>query len=125
MLPARAGDQLFHKALRGEREQVVDALAHADEPDGQAQPLLDGYHAAALGGAVQLGQDLSLIHIYTGPVDASELNLVTDSWPHGTASTSANVQFVGQLDKESDDAILSGDTDVAGATTTDGQPANS
>ena len=59
---------------------------------------------------------------YTGPVDASELNLVTDSWPHGTASTSANVQFVGQLDKESDDAILSGDTDVAGATTTDGQP---
>ena len=60
---------------------------------------------------------------YTGPVDASELNLVTDNWPHGTASTSANVQFVGQLDKESDDAILSGDTDVAGATTTDGQPA--
>ena len=60
---------------------------------------------------------------YTGPVDASELNLVTDSWPHGTASTSANVQFVGQLDKESDDAILSGDTDVAGATTTDGQAA--
>ena len=61
---------------------------------------------------------------YTGPVSASELNLVTDSWPHGTASTSANVQFVGQLDKESDDAILSGDTDVAGATTTDGQPAS-
>ena len=59
---------------------------------------------------------------YTGPVSADELNLVTDSWPHGTASTSANVQFVGQLDKESDDAILSGDTDVAGATTTDGQP---
>ena len=58
---------------------------------------------------------------YTGPVDASEMNLVTDNWPHGTASTSANVQFVGQLDKESDDAILSGDTDVEGATTTDGQ----
>ena len=60
---------------------------------------------------------------YTGPVSADELNLVTDSWPHGTASTSANVQFVGQLDKESDDAILGGNTDVAGATTTDGQPA--
>ena len=59
---------------------------------------------------------------YTGPVSAEELNLVTSDWPHGTASTSANVQFVGQLDKESDDAILSGDTDVAGATTTDGQP---
>ena len=58
---------------------------------------------------------------YTGPVSAEELNLVTNDWPHGTASTSANVQFVGQLDKESDDAILSGDTDVAGATTTDGQ----
>ena len=62
---------------------------------------------------------------YTGPVSASELNLVTNDWPHGTASTSANVQFVGQLDKESDDAILGGNTDVAGATTTDGQPANS
>ena len=60
---------------------------------------------------------------YTGPVSADELNLVTNDWPHGTASTSANVQFVGQLDKESDDAILSGDTDVAGATTTDGQAA--
>ena len=60
---------------------------------------------------------------YTGPVSAEELNLVTNDWPHGTASTSANVQFVGQLDKESDDAILSGDTDVAGATTTDGQAA--
>ena len=60
---------------------------------------------------------------YTGPVSAEELNLVTNDWPHGTASTSANVQFVGQLDKESDDAILSGDTDVAGATTTDGQVA--
>ena len=59
---------------------------------------------------------------YTGPVDAAELNLVTNDWPHGSASTSANVQFVGQLDKESDDAILSGDTDVQGATTTDGQP---
>ena len=59
---------------------------------------------------------------YTGPVSAEEMNLVTNNWPHGTASTSANVQFVGQLDKESD-AILSGDTDVAGATTTDGQAA--
>ncbi len=58
---------------------------------------------------------------YTGPVSASEMNLVTDKWSHGTASTNANVQFVGQLDKESDDAILSGDTDVQGATTTDGQ----
>ncbi len=60
---------------------------------------------------------------YTGPVSAEELNLVTNDWPHGTASTNANVQFVGQLDKESDDAILSGETDVAGATTTDGQAA--
>ena len=60
---------------------------------------------------------------YTGPVSAEEMNLVTNNWLHGTASTSANVQFVGQLDKESDDAILSGDTDVAGATTTAGQAA--
>ena len=56
-------------------------------------------------------------------MSASELNLVPNDWPHGTASTRATVQFVGQLDKESDDAILSGDTDVAGAPTTDGQPA--
>ena len=60
---------------------------------------------------------------YTGPVSAEELNLVTNDWPHGSASTTANVQFVGQLDKESDDAILGGDTDVQGAVTTDGQAA--
>ena len=60
---------------------------------------------------------------YTGPVSEEELNLVTDDWPHGSVSTSANIQFVGQLDKESDDAILEGDTDVEGAVTTDGQPA--
>lgn len=60
---------------------------------------------------------------YTGPVSADELNLITDDWPHGSASTNANVQFMGQIDKESDDAILSGDTDVAGAVTTDGQAA--
>ena len=57
---------------------------------------------------------------YTGPVSAEELNLVTDDWPHGSYSTNANVQFVGQLDKEADDAILEGNTDVQGAVTTDG-----
>ncbi len=60
---------------------------------------------------------------YTGPVSADELNLCTNDWPHSGYSTNANVQFVGQLDKESDDAILEGNTDVVGATTTDGQPA--
>ena len=60
---------------------------------------------------------------YTGPVAEDELNLTTDDWPHGSVSTSANIQFVGQLDKESDDAILEGDTDVQGAVTTDGQSA--
>lgn len=58
---------------------------------------------------------------YTGEVSASELNLCTDDWPHGSASSSANVQFIGQLNKESDDAILSGNTDVQGAVTTDGE----
>ena len=62
---------------------------------------------------------------YTGPVSAEELNLVTDDWPHGSYSTSANVQYVGQLDKESDDAILEGNTDLPGAVTTDGQAAGS
>ena len=62
---------------------------------------------------------------YTGPIDVSEMNLVTDEWPHGTASTDANVQYMGRIDKESDDAILSGDTDLDGAVTTDGQAAGS
>ena len=62
---------------------------------------------------------------YTGPIDVSEMNLVTDDWPHGTASTDANVQYMGRIDKESDDAILSGDTDLSGAVTTDGQAAGS
>ena len=57
MLPSRAGDELFHKALRGEGDEVVDALTHADEPHRQPQPLLDRHDAAALGGAVELGQD--------------------------------------------------------------------
>ncbi len=51
------------------------------------------------------------------------MNLVTDEWPHGSASTDANVQYMGRIDKESDDAILSGDTDLSGAVTTDGQAA--
>ena len=49
--------------------------------------------------------------------------MVTDQWPHGRASTDANVQYMGRIDKESDDAILSGDTDLSGAVTTDGQAA--
>ena len=62
---------------------------------------------------------------YTGPVSADELNMVTNDWPHGSASTDANVQYMGRIDKESDDAILSGDTDLSGAVTTDGQAAGS
>ena len=60
---------------------------------------------------------------YTGPVEVSEMHMVTDQWPHGSASTDANVQYMGRIDKESDDAILSGDTDLSGAVTTDGQAA--
>ena len=62
---------------------------------------------------------------YTGPIDVSDMHLVTDEWPHGSASTDANVQYMGRIDKESDDAILSGDTDLDGAVTTDGQAASS
>ena len=36
MLPAGAGDELLHKTFRGEGNEVVDALAHADEPHRQA-----------------------------------------------------------------------------------------
>ena len=59
------------------------------------------------------------------PIDVSEMNLVTDDWPPGTASTDANVQYMGRIDKESDDAILNGNTDLSGAVTTDGQAAGS
>ena len=62
---------------------------------------------------------------YTGPIDVSEMHLVTDEWPHGSASTDANVQYMGRIDKESDDAILEGNTDLSGAVTTDGQAAGS
>ena len=62
---------------------------------------------------------------YTGPIDVSEMNLVTDDWPHGTASTDANVQYMGRSDKESDDAIVNGDTDLDNAKTTDELAASS
>ena len=62
---------------------------------------------------------------YTGPIDVSEMNLVTDDWPHGTASTDANVQYMGRIDKESDEAILNGDTDLDNAKTTDELAASS
>ena len=62
---------------------------------------------------------------YTGPIDVSEMNFVTDDWPHGTASTDANVQYMGRIDKESDDAILNGDTDLDNAKTTDELAASS
>ena len=62
---------------------------------------------------------------YTGPIDVSEMNLVTDDWPHGTASTDANVQYMGRIDKESDDAILNGNTDLDNANTTDELAASS
>ena len=61
----------------------------------------------------------------TGPIDVSEMNLVTDDWPHGTASTDANVQYMGRIDKESDDAILNGNTDLDNAKTTDELAASS
>ena len=62
---------------------------------------------------------------YTGPIDVSEMHLVTDQWPHGTASTDANVQYMGRIDKESDDAILNGNTDLDNAKTTDELAASS
>ena len=62
---------------------------------------------------------------YTGPIDVSEMNLVTDDWPHGTASTDANVQYMGRIDKESNDAILNGNTDLDNAKTTDELAASS
>ena len=62
---------------------------------------------------------------YTGHIDVSEMNLVTDDWTHVTASTDANVKYMGRIDKESDDAILNGDTDLDNAKTTDELAASS
>lgn len=54
---------------------------------------------------------------YTGEVPVSELNLM--DWSRGGAGSSdANIQFMGQLDEEANQAILDGNTDVAGAQVT-------
>ena len=47
---------------------------------------------------------------YTGEVAASELNFA--DWNHTTTATSPNVQYMGQLDKQADDAVAAGDTTV-------------
>ncbi len=51
---------------------------------------------------------------YTGPVDASALG-VFDDWNHGTTASSANVQYMGQLDTQADTAIANGETDLPDA----------
>ncbi len=54
---------------------------------------------------------------YTGEVPASELNLM--DWHRGGAGSSdPNVQFMGQLDAQANQAIEEGNTDVEGAQTT-------
>ena len=50
-------EERFDVGLRVERLQVVELLADADELDRQAELLLDAEDRAALGGAVELGQD--------------------------------------------------------------------
>ncbi|MCI2046605.1 MAG: LCP family protein [Faecalibacterium sp.] len=59
---------------------------------------------------------------YTGPIDASQLNLADNLVGNTGVATSANVQRMGQLDQEANTAIENGDTDVEGAYTTDAAP---
>ncbi len=59
---------------------------------------------------------------YTGPVDASELNFADNLVGNTGVATSANVQRMGQLDQQANTAIENGETDVAGAYTTDSAP---
>lgn len=48
---------------------------------------------------------------YTGTVDASALGIF-DDWSHGSSATSANVQYMGQLDTQADDATSAGLNDT-------------
>ena len=41
---------------------------------------------------------------YTGPVAAEDLD-IADDWPHQEVATSANVQFMGQLDAEAEQSV--------------------
>lgn len=50
---------------------------------------------------------------YTDPVDASSLNLADNLVNTRGEASSANVQFMGQLDTQADTAIANGDTDLA------------
>jgi LCP family protein required for cell wall assembly len=59
---------------------------------------------------------------YTGPVDASQLNVADNLVGTSGAATNANVQRMGQLDQQANAAIEQGNTDVNGAYTTDDAP---
>ncbi len=52
---------------------------------------------------------------YTQPVDASSLDLADDLVGTYGSPTSANVQFMGQLDTQADTAIANGETDLPDA----------
>ena len=54
--PSSGGlEERGHELGGVENAEILGVLAHADEADGNAQPLCDGEHHAALGGAVELG----------------------------------------------------------------------
>ena len=52
-----SGEDAVDETFRIERSEIVRAFAQADELDGHAELLLHGDDDAALGGAVELGQD--------------------------------------------------------------------
>ena len=58
--PVQSAKSASTNRSRVEDGQVVDRLAHAHVAHGQAQGLGDGHDDAALGGAVELGQDQAL-----------------------------------------------------------------
>ena len=50
-------EQAVHEGLRLEGDEVIHPLPHAHESDGQLQAIQDGHDHAALGAAIQLGED--------------------------------------------------------------------
>ena len=52
-----SGEERGHERFGVERQEVARLLPHPNEPDGDAEVVLDREHDAALGGRIELGQD--------------------------------------------------------------------
>ena len=124
--PAAAGVQelyqdgyghLHHRKAGGVLPKKIDSSNIILEPDAGVHGRAQRARPTAL--RLLLGEPMPapLQHCSTSisaptPAPSRARCTVTDQWPHGTASTDANVQYMGRIDKESDDAILNGNTGI-------------